>query len=120
MRSSSASCPSFRTSAPPRRASSWDRSWSRPSSRSLASAGIVLAVMSLLAILAPWLPGLADPAAQDLGRGATPPSLAHWFGTDELGRDTFARTLCGGRISLLVGVVGTLVSLVIGVTYGAV
>ena len=106
---------------PERAAGLWSDAWRRLGRNHAAvSAGIVLAVMSLLAILAPWLPGLADPAAQDLGRGATPPSLAHWFGTDELGRDTFARTLYGGRISLLVGVVGTLVSLVIGVTYGAV
>jgi len=67
----------------------------------------------------PWLPGLANPAAQDLALGATPPSAAHWFGTDELGRDTFSRVLHGGRISLLVGIVATIVSLIVGVSYGA-
>jgi oligopeptide transport system permease protein len=49
-----------------------------------------------------------------------PPSARHWFGTDALGRDLFARTLFGGRISFLVALVGTLVSLVIGVTWGAI
>ncbi len=83
-------------------------------------AGGFLVAVGLLAGVAPWIPGLGDPTAQDLSLGASAPSAAHWFGTDELGRDTFARVIYGGRISLLVGLVGTLVSLVIGVGYGAI
>src|SRR5580692_3423376 len=49
-----------------------------------------------------------------------PPTVQHWFGTDLHGRDVFSRTLFGAQISLLVGVVGTIVSLVIGVLWGAV
>ena len=49
-----------------------------------------------------------------------PPSLHHWFGTDVHGRDVFSRVLYGGQISLFVGLVGTLVSLVIGVLWGAI
>ena len=79
-----------------------------------------LALVGLACFAAPWLPGLADPALQDLRLGASLPSAAHWFGTDELGRDALARLLYGGRISLLVGLVGTLVSLVVGVGWGAV
>jgi len=105
---------------PERRSGLWNDAWRRlRRNRAALVAGVVLALIALLAILAPWLP-IADPAAQNLALGATPPSVAHWFGTDELGRDTFARTLYGGRISLLVGSIGTLVSLLIGVTYGAV
>jgi oligopeptide transport system permease protein len=57
---------------------------------------------------------------QKLDLGATPPSWAHWLGTDTLGRDLLARVLYGGRISITVGLVATFVALVIGVTYGAV
>ncbi len=57
---------------------------------------------------------------QNLDLGAVPPSAAHWLGTDVLGRDLLARTLYGGRISLMVGLVATIVALAIGVTYGAV
>ena len=49
-----------------------------------------------------------------------PPSLKHLMGTDDAGRDIFARVLQGGRISLMVGVISTAVSLIIGVSYGAI
>ena len=61
-----------------------------------------------------------DPNRQDLALGPTAPDATHPFGTDYEGRDLLARTLHGGRISFLVGFVATLVSLVIGVTWGAV
>jgi oligopeptide transport system permease protein len=85
----------------------------------VASAGL-LAFVVLACFAATWLPGLADPTAQDLRLGAALPTVAHPFGTDELGRDLLARLLYGGRISLLVGLVGTLVSLLVGVSWGAI
>lgn len=104
---------------PPR--SLWSDAWKRlRRNRMAVASGAFLVLISLFALTAPWLPFLQDPTLQDLARGATPPSPAHWFGTDELGRDTFARVAHGGRISMLVGLVGTFVSLVIGVTWGAV
>ncbi len=56
----------------------------------------------------------------DLSLGATRPSLQHWLGTDTLGRDLLSRMFYGGRISLMVGLLATLVSLTIGVAYGLV
>jgi oligopeptide transport system permease protein len=105
--------------APPR--SLWSDAWRRlRRNRAALAAAAFLLWVSLTAALAPWLPGMPDPALQDLRLGAVPPSLHHLFGTDELGRDLFARTVYGGRISLLVGLVATLVSLAIGVTWGAI
>ena len=56
---------------------------------------------------------------QDLALGARPPSAAHWMGTDYLGRDLLVRILCGCQISLAVGLIAAMVSLVIGTVYGA-
>ena len=82
---------------------------------------VVLTVIALAAVAVPVLsPHDRDTIFWDLI--AAPPELATWhpFGTDSNGRDLFVRTLHGARISLLVGIVATLVSLVIGVTYGAI
>ncbi len=57
---------------------------------------------------------------QNLQLGATPPSAAHWLGTDALGRDLFIRLLYGGRISIAVGLCATAVALTIGVLYGTI
>jgi oligopeptide transport system permease protein len=104
-----------------RTASLWSDAWRRlRRNRAAVLSGVFLLWLSLTTAAAPWLPGMPDPTLQDLKLGATPPSAHHLFGTDELGRDTFARVIYGGRISLLVGLVGTLVSLLIGVSYGAI
>ncbi|MDB5978044.1 MAG: transporter permease subunit [Nevskia sp.] len=90
--------------------------------RAAVAAAVVLILMVLLAIAGPWIsPWPYDVIDFDGDWGAAP-GLAggHWLGTDELGRDLFARTCYGGRISLLVGLAATLVSLLIGVGYGAV
>ena len=80
---------------------------------------LLLVVMGLLALLTPWIaPYPYD--AQDLNLGASPPSLAHWFGTDILGRDLFTRVLYGGRVSLSVGLAATAVAMLIGVGWGIV
>ncbi|MBI1776415.1 MAG: ABC transporter permease subunit [Proteobacteria bacterium] len=82
---------------------------------------VVLAIVALLALFAPYLsPHPFDEVYWDEVRTAPNFAKAHWFGTDANGRDLFVRTLYGARVSLMVGLAATSVSLVIGVTYGAI
>jgi peptide/nickel transport system permease protein len=78
---------------------------------------IVLTVLCLVVILAPLL-SRQGPDAVDLYAQNQPPDGLHWFGTDATGRDIFARTLYGGRVSLLVGALAVLISLVVGTVLG--
>ena len=101
-------------------ASLWHDAWLRlKKNRAAVTGGTVLAIMVVLAILTPWI-APSDYEAQNLDLGATPPSAAHWLGTDIFGRDLLTQILYGGRISLAVGFIATAVALVIGVTWGAV
>jgi oligopeptide transport system permease protein len=86
----------------------------------MTSAGVIF-VIAVLAIAGPWVSPFA-PDALDWEHIAAPPQFAngHWLGTDRLGRDLFVRTLHGVRISLVIGVLATLVSLLIGVTWGSI
>jgi oligopeptide transport system permease protein len=98
----------------------WRDAWRRLlKNRMAVASGLVLLLVGLLTLLAPVLPGVPKPNTQELALGAQGPSLHHWFGTDILGRDLFARVLHGGRVSILVGLVATLVSFLVGVSYGA-
>jgi len=99
----------------------WATAWQslRQNRAALTATGIML-VVAVLVLLAPLLsPYEFD--STDWDRISTPPSLSngHYFGTDDVGRDLFVRTLYGGRISLLVGLAATLVSLIIGIAWGA-
>jgi len=81
----------------------------------------VVAGLVALALFGPWFnPNGSE--TLDWMHVASQPALqsAHWFGTDRLGRDLFARTLEGTRVSLAVGVVASAVSLLVGIGYGAV
>jgi peptide/nickel transport system permease protein len=90
----------------------------RAARQPLAALGILLlAVFLLCALFAPWL-APRDPAQLDLAGRLLSPSHAHWFGTDELGRDILSRTLYGARISLTVAVSVVSISLSIGVIAG--
>jgi oligopeptide transport system permease protein len=99
----------------------WADAWATLKRNRAAVAGAwIIAVLALVVIVGPWLCAYAFDYI-DYANASTGPSFAtkHFFGTDTLGRDLLVRTLYGGRISLLVGVVSTAVSLLIGVAYGA-
>ncbi len=115
----SAAIPTAATPEAPR--SLWSDAWSTlRQNRAAMAAAVILGALVLLVLVGPSLSDYRyDKPNWD--QIAVPPSLAggHPFGTDSLGRDLFSRTLMGGRMSLLVGIVSTLVSLIIGIAYGA-
>ncbi len=78
---------------------------------------IVIFLLILFSILAPWLTPYGE-ADMDLMHRLSPPSAEHLLGTDEAGRDVLTRLLYGSRVSLMVGIVPTLLSMVIGALLG--
>ena len=98
----------------------WKDAWARLRKNKMAVFGAgTLVFMALFCLIGPFLsPYTYD--AQDLNQYAKPPGAQHWFGTDKLGRDQLTRIMYGGRISLAVGICATMVSLTIGVLWGAV
>jgi len=99
----------------------WGDAWRTLRRNRAAMTGALLMAIILLAVtVGPWLSQYAYDFT-DWPNTSIGPSLGtgHFFGTDTLGRDLFVRTLYGGRISLLVGVVASVVSLLIGISYGA-
>ncbi|WP_105382599.1 ABC transporter permease [Neorhizobium alkalisoli] len=85
--------------------------------RSIALGGFLIGLIVLAAIFAPLI-AAADPYAQDLLATMEPPSWAHPFGTDDNGRDIFARVLYGARISLLEVVLSVGLAVIVGVPLG--
>ena len=81
-------------------------------------AAFVVGALILAALLAPFIAPYAANAI-DLAHRRASPSLAHLFGTDELGRDLFTRVLFGARVSLAIGLISAFVSVAIGIAVGA-
>lgn len=76
---------------------------------------MLLILMAVFApVVAPYSP------TEKVGRRATPPSMEHWLGLDEIGRDVLSRLIYGTRVALIVGIGAMAIALVIGVTIGAV
>ena len=101
----------------------WVDAWRRLRRNRAAVVAIgVLLTLMIAAIVGPWLSAYTiDKVDWTLGALASPPSFGngHWFGTDSNGRDLFVRVWAGTRVSLLVALLATAVSLVIGVAWGA-
>jgi len=85
--------------------------------RVVLAGAAILAVVALAALLAPWIAPY-DPMALKVLDRLQSPRAAHWFGTDELGRDVFSRVIFGARYSLLIGALVVVVSMVCGVLLG--
>lgn len=94
--------------------------WLRLKKNRAAMAGLAIIVLiSLSAVFGPLLSPYSY-SDQSLAEANQPPSAAHWFGTDNLGRDLATRVCYGARISLSIGVVASLINLGIGVLYGGI
>jgi len=88
--------------------------WRRFRKHRLALAGLgIMVILIISAILAPWI-SRYDPNEIDLYNRSKSPSATHWLGTDETGRDVWARMMYAGRVSLSVGLVAVAISTVIG------
>lgn len=98
----------------------WQDAWLRFKKDKIAMLALaVIVCLVLVAIFGPILSSVSY-ADQDLAQANQAPSMAHWFGTDNLGRDLFIRVLYGARISLSIGIVASLLNFLIGVTYGGI
>jgi peptide/nickel transport system permease protein len=87
--------------------------------RLAVSGSVIILLLFALAVLAPVL-SRHDPAVIDVNNILSPPSVEHWMGTDESGRDVMSRMIYGARISMLVGFVAVGIATFIGILFGAV
>jgi oligopeptide transport system permease protein len=98
----------------------WSDAWRRLQQNKAAIISFYMIILIMLAaVVGPWVSPYSY-SDQSLIMQNQPPSLEHWFGTDNLGRDLLTRCLYGARISLAVGVFATLISLTIGVLFGGI
>jgi oligopeptide transport system permease protein len=97
----------------------WKDAWRRLKKNKVAMISMwFLVFMALVAIIGPII--FSNYREQTLNESFTKPNAKYWFGTDDLGRDQFARVLRGSRVSLFIGITVSLICLVIGVVYGGI
>ncbi|TCL72439.1 peptide/nickel transport system permease protein/oligopeptide transport system permease protein [Hydrogenispora ethanolica] len=105
--------------APVEESSPWRDFWKRFSRNKVAMVGLtILVILILVSLFGQWLAPY-DYKASNMPESLQPPSAAHWLGTDELGRDILSRIIYGTHISLKVGIEAVLISLLIGIVFGA-
>src|SRR5690606_26762285 len=98
----------------------WKDAWRRFRKNKLAIAGIIIIILlAIMSLIGAKLSG-HNYFDNDLINSNQPPSAEHWFGTDNLGRDLFARTWEGAKISLFIGLTAAFIDLIIGVIWGSV
>lgn len=98
----------------------WSDAWRRYKENKIALVALViLVILVVMVIIGPSLSGYAFEATNTKLKNL-PPSSEHWFGTDELGRDIFARVWVAGRVSLIIGLFGAFISSFVGTIYGSV
>ena len=104
--------------AAPAQAGPWRRAWRRLRRRRSAMFGLAVVFGFIaLALFAPWI-APHDPIATSWSAIRKAPSAAHWFGTDDIGRDVLSRVIWGTQASLLAGVVSVSISVLLGVPIG--
>lgn len=98
----------------------WKDAWRRLKRNKVAMLSMVLLIVIVaMCVFQPFL-ARYNFREQALELSHQPPHRQHWFGLDELGRDIFSRIWIGGRVSILIGIIGTLISVVIGTIYGGI
>ncbi len=99
----------------------WSDAWLRLKKNRMAFISLwVLVIIFILCFILPMTPLIKSARDTDLSNTFAAPSAEHLLGTDQIGRDLLSRVLTGGQISLLVGLIATVISIIIGVSYGAI
>ncbi|MFD3156108.1 ABC transporter permease [Haloimpatiens sp. FM7330] len=98
----------------------WQDAWRRLKQNKVAIVSLILLiVIGVMTVIGPYLTKYSFEATNSSIINQTP-TAQHWFGTDELGRDVFARVWKGGRVSMIIGILATLIEVVVGCIYGGV
>lgn len=98
----------------------WQDAWVRLQKNKMAMVGLYIVLFIILVAAVGPLLSSASYSDQELLHANQSPSSAHWFGTDNLGRDLFIRVLYGARISMSIGIVASLLNFTVGVIYGGI